>query len=213
MKYLSLCLILGLIVLFLSTSFEKPKEVGDAREGDSSGVMSKRRHSSVRQKVSAMIGKTLLAGDVEEYDQWVEDFSRSEGQQDHRRQQLAHMLRAEVLEWGISDQDLESLKSNDEPVSMELPFFENQTLEVIVEEVRRFGSTSINVKGYLASGSESKVHISLTHKSPTITIEGPNALYYYETYEGVVLLREDVPGSQHADFSCNCERHQMVGVQ
>ena len=211
-----------LVASFLSLSCEKKEEVGDARDRVSSDSLeavneresfsdrSKRRKSTARQKMETMIGETLHAGDDAGYDQWVKRLSRNENEQAYRKQQLVHMLRTEVLDWGISDQDLESAKNSDEPISVELPFFENETLEVVVNEVRRFGSKSINVKGYLAGDPESKVHISLTNQSPTATIIGPNTLYYYEAFEDVVILREDSPGSQNADFDCNCERHQTA---
>jgi len=225
MKYSPLLLTAGFIFPFFSLSCEKEKAQNDALSADSltsSGDpsvarRSNRRVSSISSKATvserSMIGKSLRAGDEGLFDQWVQELSRNDNEQTHRRQQLSHMRRAEVLDWQISHQDVKPVKEGDEPTKIELPFFGGQTLAVFVSKVRRFGQQSVHVEGYLAEDPESKVYLSLTNQSPTVTIEGPNTLYYYEAFEDVVILREDTAGSQNADFDCNCELHKSEAAK
>ena len=160
--------------------------------------------------VKVWLGRILRTEDEELFEQWTQDLSRSANERLHREQQLAHLRRAEVLTWNLSDQDLKPLEAGAEPREVSFPFFANETLAVVAEEIRRYGEQSIYLQGHLADEPESKVYLNLSNKAPVATIEGPNTLYYYEAFEGVAILREDEPGSQHEDFNCNCESHQAA---
>ena len=156
------------------------------------------------------MGKVLAAGDDALFEQWAQDLSRNESEHKYRQQQLAHLRRVEVLDWNISDKDLEPLKAGDEPRVVKLPFFENGTLSVVADEIRRFGKDSINLTGHLPDDPDTTVSLSLSNKTPSALITGPNTLYSYEAFEGLAILREDEPGSQNEDFDCNCEVHQAA---
>ena len=146
------------------------------------------------------MGKPLRKEDKNLFEKWVEDFSRSPNEKLHREHQLAHFVRAEVLAWDISRQDLEPTQPGDGPKKIELPFFENQTLTVIAQKIHHYGEQSVNLRGHLANDPKSKVSLNLSNQAPTVLIEGPNNLYYYESFEDVVILREDEPGS-HLEHS------------
>ena len=158
----------------------------------------------------AWLGKVLRAEDKALFEQWAQDLSRDTNEQLHRKQQTAHLRRAEVLTWNLSDQDLAPLKAGDEPREISFPFFEYETLTVVAAEIRRYGEKSVFLQGHLADEPETEVYLSLTEQAPAATIEGPDTLYYYEAFEGVAILREDEPGSQREDFNCNCEAHQAA---
>jgi len=159
-------------------------------------------------KKSLLLGKSLQASDESLFAQWAQDLSRNSSEERQRIKQLGHLRRAEVLAWNISHDDLELLDAEDDPVEIQFPFFENETLTVIASEIRRFGKESVYLKGHLARDPEAKVNLSLSEQEPTAVIEGPNSLYYYEAFEGLAILREDEPGSQHSDFDCDCEVHR-----
>lgn len=165
-------------------------------------------HSASNGGYGAWVGEILEAEDGDLFEKWAESLSRNPSELQLRQQQLVHMRRAEVITWSISDQDLEPIEAGDEPRAVEIPFFGKETITVFAEKIRRFGAQSIHLQGYLASDPESKVSISLSDKAPIATIESPESLYYYESFEDVVILREVEPGSQHADSNCYCEGHQ-----
>ena len=196
---------LAILVLFLAASCEK-----DLSQGTANLAPGAPQTDSLdgRASLTSWQGKILRAEDQNLFEKWASDLSRSPKEERLRQQQLAHLKRAEVLAWEISDQDLQPVGAGDEPRLVELPFFGKETLPVVAVEIRRFGEQSINLKGHLAGDPKSKVHLSLSNQSPAAVVEGPDRLYYYETFGDVVILREDEPGSQHSDFQCDCERHR-----
>ena len=175
----------------LSQGISNQAEVGNAALIESSETVSGYR---------SWIGKPLGREDKNLFKKWVEDLSRNPNEKLHREHQLAHLVRAEVLAWNISRRDLEPTQLGDEPQEVELPFFEDQTLTVIAQKIHHYGEQSVNLRGHLANDPKSKVHLNLSNQSPTVLIEGPNNLYYYESFEDVVILREDEPGS-HLEHS------------
>ena len=160
--------------------------------------LSKEMSNEAEVGYRSWIGRLLRREDKYLFPKWIEDLSRSPNEKHHREQQLAHMIRTEVLTWDISYQDLPPTRSSDEPKKIELPFFGDQTLTVIATKIHHYGEKSVNLRGYLASDPKSKIHLNLSNQSPTVLIEGPNILYYYESFEDVVILREDEPNSHHS---------------
>ena len=151
--------------------------------------------SEAAESHRSWVGKILRAEDRDLFAKWAEDLSRNPNEKRHREQQLYHLVRAEVLAWDISHRDLEPVKRGDEPKEIEFPFFGDQTLTVIAKKIHHYGEQSVNLQGHLANDPKSKVQLNLSNQSPTVLIEGPNRLYYYESFEDVVILREDEPDS------------------
>ena len=189
---------------------DSPATVSKSGARVPSSVVNSQSTPKERAGKNAWLGKVLNAEDDALFGQWAQDLSRNEGEQQYRQRQLAHLRRAEVINWNISDQDLEPVKAGGEPKEVDFPFFENKSLTVVATEIRRFGQESVNLEGHLAVDPATKVYLSLSNQAPTATIEGPDTLYHYEAFEGVAILREDEPGSQYDDFDCNCETHQAA---
>lgn len=155
-------------------------------------------------------GKLLTRDDEELFERWSSDLSRDANEKRHRQQQLVHMRRAELITWHPPSDDLTALPRGQGQRPVKLPFFEGDTLTILADEIRSFGGDSTFVRGHLANDPETKVHLSLSRGFPTATIEGPETLYYYESFADNVILREDEPGSQYADFECDCDYHRSL---
>ena len=155
-------------------------------------------------KANPWLGKVLTNKDKALFEKWTQDLSHNAIERRNRAIQLAHFRRAELLPWTISYQELAAMDAGQKPRVLELPFFGNETLTVTVEQMRPFGEQSMYLQGHLKEDPASKVLFKISNQGPSGNIQGPDSLYYYDAFEGLAILREDEPGSQHTHDHANC---------
>ena len=161
------------------------------------------KESSVR----ALVGQILRGDEVERHDEWIEILSLNAIEKAHRIRQFTHIRRVEIVDWDVSKKDFQSLADGEDQREIEIPFFSGDKLVIHAKKIHHYGTNVINVAGFLSNDASVKVNFNLSEMQPIGVVEGAETLYYYEYFEGVVIIFESEPGSQHPEYNCACDFH------
>ena len=158
--------------------------------------------------ISSLLGESLSAEQTDKHAEWIEKLSSNKAQKAHRARQFAHMKRIEIVDWKVSEKHFKSLSGEEGVREIEIPFFAGKKLAVSAKKIHHYSVDTINVAGSLSDDPKVKVNFNISKMKPVGVIEGNERLYYYEYFEGLVILLESEPGSQDPAYNCECEFHR-----